>query len=1302
MGYIVVRGNTASLPVYFNKDTTTEGTQNFTFKILKSDSYALDSNLSTTVTVYDNSQGRAIILTTTPLGITNVAEGENYLINVYTTDFPDGTQLAWLIDGVDQNDLITPLSGNVTLQNNYSNVTVITVRDRSTEGLETIYFRILANTDPDIDIDNAIWANIELLDTSLDTSLNVVANVAVVAEGDAVEFQVQTTAIDDGVTLSYSIDGISQADLSYGSVIGKIRHNSYDSGNTGNANVVVRLAKDLVTEGVETMRFSIWPDNSIKLLNNAYANVAVTDNSRTPVFTLTSNVNQVQENATVMFRLYGENVDNATSFSYTITGISASDITLGTLSGDATFYSTDGGFTGNALIPLTMTADKITEGTETMTLTVLQNSVVGLNTPLAKSVDILDFSRQPSLTITANRSSVNEGAVVRFDISSSGVDSGTRFDYTITDIADVLNHRALATYTGSSGQFTVNSAGRANILVYTKEDYTTEGSETLTVSIAANSIVGTDGVAGSVQLLDTSTQPALVLTVNKAEVDEGSTVVVTFSGTNIPSGTPVTWSLTQNAADMTPTSGTVNLVTNPSTPYTRANLTLTAVADSITEGYENAVLTTGANSVINLAATTTSITIKDTSQGAAVPGEPAPIVTSGSTLASSGISTGSGWKIYDIDLGSFTGPFTITLEFGANPDFASLTWGGTSVNTGISTGTKTLTINKTSSVPSTIRLELNPGDLDLTGTGYSGGPFAPAGTWIGSGLTAPAAGVTLPAGPASSGTQPGGTTPPPVFTPLGDGTVYCPLDPGVYAYQGVGSLTSNVGIITGSLSGGSVWGNNTEGYVIDSDFRKAAVHAGILAPGQQGRVRFTSVGFITPNASTANGIETFAWPQGWCGVTIASDDPPIAKTCSVAPYSISHNEGMLMTFLTTATWYDSSNVFYWSTSGNATIGTDIEHVPYFDEYPDIRMAWLDPVNFPRSTWGSTPNVFSWFHWNNYGAGEGRKSPALLAAHNTALQRTGNVVGAVRYTNFWVLEDNLTESTEIVNFDIKLGSASNASVLCSSAPVHIVDTSQSPAASYSLTANVTATDEGQIVQYTVDGTNVDFGTSGRLFRVRSFGTGIDQNDVSGFAAGWAGGQYTSSAVTLTSNTQLPFTFQYLIANDQTTEGPEILQTYLYTWLNGQAENTTSVASDDVTINDTSLGDFSGTPTVITYAWSVYNDVYVVANLTRSSFLVWQVDVSTDIISAEIRYTLGSTYSAGSSDRIIQNTNAYFQAGDQNGKPLFRHDFYPGSPTQGTGFTSATYRLILTRSNGSTFSPPYDLTWYVGDENFGGGA
>ena len=161
LGKIVVNNNTASLPVFFRRDANTEGTENFTFIILASPEYALNSNLSTTVTVYDNSINRSFILTTTP-NISTANEGESYIVNIYTTEIDDGTYMAWQIDGIQANDIVTPMSGNVEICNNYANVLITTVRDRHTEGPETIYFMLKANTDPHIELMTNLYANVIL------------------------------------------------------------------------------------------------------------------------------------------------------------------------------------------------------------------------------------------------------------------------------------------------------------------------------------------------------------------------------------------------------------------------------------------------------------------------------------------------------------------------------------------------------------------------------------------------------------------------------------------------------------------------------------------------------------------------------------------------------------------------------------------------------------------------------------------------------------------------------------------------------------------------------------------------------------------------------------------------------------------------------------------------------------------------------------------------------------------------------------------------------------------------------------
>lgn len=75
-------------------------------------------------------------------------------------------------------------------------------------------------------------------------------------------------------------------------------------------------------------------------------------------------------------------------------------------------------------------------------------------------------------------------------------------------------------------------------------------------------------------------------------------------------------------------------------------------------------------------------------------------------------------------------------------------------------------------------------------------------------------------------------------------------------------------VVTGSLTGGPVWGSQP--YTDDSDFNRAAVHTGLITPGQTATIKKTSVGYLYDfPGSTANGVTTDSWATGWCGVTIS-------------------------------------------------------------------------------------------------------------------------------------------------------------------------------------------------------------------------------------------------------------------------------------------------------------------------------------------------------------------------------------------------------------------------------------------------
>ena len=73
--------------------------------------------------------------------------------------------------------------------------------------------------------------------------------------------------------------------------------------------------------------------------------------------------------------------------------------------------------------------------------------------------------------------------------------------------------------------------------------------------------------------------------------------------------------------------------------------------------------------------------------------------------------------------------------------------------------------------------------------------------------------------------------------------------------------------VTGSLTGSSVWGSGP--YTDDSDFDRAAVHAGLVAVGQTGVIEPYAIGnYPNYSGTTQNGVSTANWTSGWCGYSI--------------------------------------------------------------------------------------------------------------------------------------------------------------------------------------------------------------------------------------------------------------------------------------------------------------------------------------------------------------------------------------------------------------------------------------------------
>ena len=214
-----------------------------------------------------------------------------------------------------------------------------------------------------------------------------------------------------------------------------------------------------------------------------------------PTFALVANDTAVDEGATTTFALTTTNVAEGTDVAFTLTGVDAADVTGG-LTGNATVDAA-----GAATISLELIADSLTEGEETLTITLDGDATV------TQSVTVNDTSltdpNASTFTLAANDTAVNEGATTTFALTTTNVAEGTDVAFTLTgvDAADVTG--------GLTGNATVDAAGAATISLELIADSLTEGEETLTITLDDDATA-----TQSVTVNDTSLDPVAGATIN--------------------------------------------------------------------------------------------------------------------------------------------------------------------------------------------------------------------------------------------------------------------------------------------------------------------------------------------------------------------------------------------------------------------------------------------------------------------------------------------------------------------------------------------------------------------------------------------------------------------------------------------------------------------------------------------------------------------------------------------------------------------------------------------------------------------
>lgn len=304
-----------------------------------------------------------------------------------------------------------------------------------------------------------------------------------------------------------------------------------------------------------------------------------------PTYTLSpSTTSTAEAGQTVSIRLITTNVLAGTVIPYTITGVQSADIGGALLTGNFVVGTTD-------VISFPITADLTTEGVETLVMSLTNGGAT-------TSITIADSSTSPaeSLTLTTDKTSVNEGGTFTITLTTGNIADATEVDYEITGVSsEDINGVSL------TGTFVVGQDMVRNFIV--SEDATTEGPEQFQISLSQY-----PDVVATVTIGDTSLSPIVPsysLSTSASPANEGSTITITLVTANVAIGSVLPWTITGiDTADIGGASltGAFNVGSDES-----INLTITA--DATTEGTETMTFALdGGQASINIPINDTSTT----------------------------------------------------------------------------------------------------------------------------------------------------------------------------------------------------------------------------------------------------------------------------------------------------------------------------------------------------------------------------------------------------------------------------------------------------------------------------------------------------------------------------------------------------------------------------------------------------------------------------------------------------------------------------------------------------------------------
>ena len=282
---------------------------------------------------------------------TSADEGSIATFTVSAPGVAAGTSVAYTLSGLNPEDIIGgKVSGRITLDDlGMATVSVPIAADDKTEGSESLTLTVGTAT-----------STITINDTSKSISQYYIsASDGVVEEGRTATFTLSAEDAKPGTKIAYTISGsgVTSKDIVNGKLGGTVA-----IGSDSTATITVSIKEDKLTEGDEDLTVTLTGlgvTETITIEDTSKSAVAA------PTYALSAVEPAVSEGGEAEFLLETTGVTPGTKLKYTVTGVSNADLANKKLNG-----TVEVGGDGTATITIPTATDALTEGTETLTLSI--------------------------------------------------------------------------------------------------------------------------------------------------------------------------------------------------------------------------------------------------------------------------------------------------------------------------------------------------------------------------------------------------------------------------------------------------------------------------------------------------------------------------------------------------------------------------------------------------------------------------------------------------------------------------------------------------------------------------------------------------------------------------------------------------------------------------------------------------------------------------------------------------------------------------------------------------------------------